>query len=105
MAERKIHDDGNSQRQQSLAQNILERLTIFFRAFGLRVFATGVDADGDACDLLQQACVQQMRQQSVEAIRWLVEVLEKKDFVFERGLERRRERGAKQRDVSTNQLA
>ena len=72
-------------------------------AFGSLQF--GVDADGDAGDLLEQPGVEQLGQHPVKAIGHFVQVFEEEDPVLEGGLIGGAERGAEQGDVAADQRA
>ena len=83
VAEGQARDDRDFQREQPFLEDIFQRLAVFFGVSGLRVLAIGVDADGDAGDLLEQAGVEELGQHPVEAVRHFVEVFEEEDAVLE----------------------
>src|SRR5271169_3942784 len=98
-------DDGDFQWEQALFEHILQGLPVFLGVLRLGVMAVGVDTDGDASDLLEQAGVEQLGQHAVKTIGDFVHVLKEEDLVPERGLKGSPEGGAKEGDIAAHQRA
>src|SRR6478736_794283 len=105
VAEGQAGDDGNLEWEQAVFQNFFQCLAIFLGSLGLRVVAIGVQADGDARDLLEQAAVRQIGEHAIPAIRCFTDVFEEEDGVVERGLPRRADDGAKQGEIAADEPA
>src|SRR6266566_7397358 len=105
MTKGKVHYDRNFQRQKALFENVGQALAILFARFGFRILAIRIDADGHTRDLLKQACIEQLRQHAIEAVRNLIQVLEEKNSVFEGRLVRSANRCAEERKVATDKRA
>ena len=105
VAEGQTHHDGDFQGEQSFPEHVFQGLAVFFGVPGIRLMAVGIDADGNARDLLEQPGVEQLGQHPVEAVRHFVQVFEEEDTVLERGLIRGPERATEQGDVAADQRA
>ena len=102
VAEGQAGYDGDLEREQAFPEHVFQGLPVFLGVLGLGVPAVGVDADGDARDLLEQARVEHLGQHPVKAIRCLVQVLEEEYLVLERGLIGSSEGGAEEADISAH---
>lgn len=98
-------NDGYFQRGESLAEDFAQGLAIFLRGLGVRVIAIGIQTDGDAGDLLEQAAVGEISEHSIPAIRRFANVFEEEDGVLERGLPGRPDDGAEQGQVAADEVA
>jgi len=84
VTEWEIHHDRDPQREQPIPQHILHGLPgIPTVRFG--IVTVYVHANRNPGHLLKQTRIKQLGQHSIEAIRFLADLFEKENAVFERG--------------------